>query len=223
MEDIKRKRLNSIRTLGLSTQPVYSTNPPEPEPKTAQTDTSTVGGRSLPMKPDAFGLVGGFPLPKPEQPDLIINPETSAIFEGSSTKTYKIRWYLMLSGKNLLETHKIGRDPTKSCRDLVQIRQDPARSRWDLVRSCRDSARSQRIWLNIGQILMDPTKITASEIKPKLTDELENPTRPEPADPTSILSQFRVLFWLTRKFQVGSELGTNPTRPVPWTPLKDTV
>ena len=76
MEDIKRKRLNSIRTLGLSTQPVYSTNPPELEPKTAQTDTSTVGGRSLPMKPDAFGLVGGFPLPKPEQPDLIINPET---------------------------------------------------------------------------------------------------------------------------------------------------
>ena len=65
--------------LGLSTQPVYSTNPnnsPEPKPKTAQTDTPTVGGGSPPTEPDAFGSVGGFPLPKPEQPDPIINPET---------------------------------------------------------------------------------------------------------------------------------------------------
>ena len=66
--------------LGLFTQPVYSTNPsnpPEPEPKTAQTDTSTVGGESSPTEPDAFESVGGFPLPKPEQPDPIIYPETS--------------------------------------------------------------------------------------------------------------------------------------------------
>ena len=62
--------------LGLSTQPVYPTNLPEPKPKTAQTDTSTVGGGSPPTKPNAFGSVGGFPLPKLEQPNSIINLET---------------------------------------------------------------------------------------------------------------------------------------------------
>ena len=30
-----------------------------------------------PAEPDAFKLVGGFPLPKPKQLDPIINPETS--------------------------------------------------------------------------------------------------------------------------------------------------
>ena len=64
-------------TLRLSTLPVYPSNPPEPEPKTVQTDTPTVGGESPPMKPNAFESVGGFPLPKPEQPNPIINPETS--------------------------------------------------------------------------------------------------------------------------------------------------
>ena len=63
--------------LGLSTQPVYPTNPPESEPKTAQTSTPTIGGGSSPTKPDAFRSVGSFPLPKPKQPNPIINPETS--------------------------------------------------------------------------------------------------------------------------------------------------
>ena len=68
-----------VVSLGLSTQPVYPTNPnnpPELEPKTARTNTPTVGGGSPPTEPDAFRSVGGFPLLKPEQPDPIINPET---------------------------------------------------------------------------------------------------------------------------------------------------
>ena len=65
-------------TLRLSTLPVYPSNPPEPEPKIVQTDTPTVGCGLPPTKPDAFGLVGGFPLPKPEQLNPIINPKTSS-------------------------------------------------------------------------------------------------------------------------------------------------
>ena len=60
----------------LSTQLVYSTNPPEPKSKTARTNTPTVDGKLPPIEPNAFESVGVFPFPKPEQPDLIINPET---------------------------------------------------------------------------------------------------------------------------------------------------
>ena len=37
-----------------------------------------VSGGLLPTEPDAFGSVGGFPLLKPEQSDLIIKPKTSS-------------------------------------------------------------------------------------------------------------------------------------------------
>ena len=41
-----------------------------------RTNTPTVDGKLPPIEPNAFESVGVFPFPKPEQPDLIINPET---------------------------------------------------------------------------------------------------------------------------------------------------
>ena len=79
--------------LGLSTQPVYPSNLPESELETARTDTPMVGGGWPPSELDAFGSVGGFPLPKPEQPDLIINPETSGDIRRIFDKTYEDRRY----------------------------------------------------------------------------------------------------------------------------------
>ena len=65
-----------------------------------------------------------------------------------------MRQYLKLSSENLLETHQIERDPTRSCRDL---------------------ARSQQIQPNIDQISTDPAKITAPEIKTKTDWQTRKP------------------------------------------------
>ena len=144
--------------LGLSTQPVYPTNPTnqlEPEPKTAQTDTSMVGDGSPPTKPDAFGSVGGFPTPKPEQPDPIINPETFG----------DIRRFFNENIQNLAIFETIRRkftwnpsDWTRSGEILLRSSPDPTRSDEISLRSGEISLRSSEILLWSGQISTDPAK-----------------------------------------------------------------
>ena len=103
--------------LGLSTQPVYPSNPPQPEPKTARTDTPMVGGGWPPLELDAFRSVGRFPLPKPEQPDLIINPETSNDIRRIFDKNLQRPAVLEFSGKGYLKSHQIRRDLPRSSPD----------------------------------------------------------------------------------------------------------
>ena len=103
-------------TLRLSTLPVYPSNPPESELKTARTDTLTVGGRSPPTELDTFGLVSSFPLPKHKQPDLIINPETSGDIRRSFNENIQNPMIFKVIRKKFIENRS---DPTRSRRDLV--------------------------------------------------------------------------------------------------------
>lgn len=91
----------------MSTQPVYPSNPPELESKIAKTDTSMVGGGWPPTKPDAFGLIGGFPLPKPEQLDPIINPETFGDIQRIFDENLQRPAVLKFSGEGYLKSHQI--------------------------------------------------------------------------------------------------------------------
>ena len=134
-----------------------------------QTDTPTVGGGSPPTKPDAFRSVGDFPLPKPEQPDPIINPETSgdirrffdeniqnpAIFEA-------IRWKFtwnpsdwMRSGKILLSSGQISTNPAKYQPNLDGSSQnngigDKNRNRPMNPKTQRDPNRPIRLAFRVG-------------------------------------------------------------------------
>ena len=103
-------------TLRLSTLPVYPSNPPEPEPKIARTDTPTVGDGSPPTELDAFGLVGGFPLPKPEQPDPIINLETSDDIQRSFNENIQNPMIFEVIRQKFIENRS---NQARSRRDLV--------------------------------------------------------------------------------------------------------
>ena len=110
-----------------------------------------------------------------------------------------------------------------------QISKDPVRFRPDLDGSGQISVRSQRIRLYFGQISQDPVRfrpdltesgqVLSPVINPKPTRINPKPTRPEPKNPTRSPGRFRVNFLFTRHIRVESGLGTNPTRPDPWTPL----
>ena len=62
-------------SLGVSTGPHHSTNPPD-QPKIdrppPEPTNPTVSGGSPPIKPEPFGSVDGFPSQKPEPPDPTI-------------------------------------------------------------------------------------------------------------------------------------------------------
>ena len=74
--------------------------------------------------------------------------------------------------------------------------------RWDLARSRR----------YLAQISTDPAKYRQWRWNPK-------PDGPKPDDPTIITGRFWFCFSPTWIFRVGSDSGTNPTRPNLWTPL----
>jgi len=107
------------------------------------------------------------------------------------------------------------------------------RSRLDLDKYSEISARSRRIWKNIGQISIDPTRCISlrqdlsqnlarfqpliANLKP--TDMHPKPTRPNSANLKLHTGWFWVLISPTRVCRVESRLGTNSTRADPWTPL----
>ena len=113
--------------------------------------------------------------------------------------------------------------------DFGQISKDPVKFRPDLDGSGQISVRSQRIRPDFGQISKDPVRfrpdlvgsgqISFPGINPKPTQINPKPTRPEPKNPTKSSGWFRVNFLFTRPIRVKFGLGTNPTRPDPWTPL----
>ena len=127
-------------------------------------------------------------------------------------------------------------NPLSFRRSITIFRPDPARShryltksRRDLDRSDQISARSLQVWADFVRISMDsaifrPDLVGSGQISslvrnPKLTRRDSKLTRFEPKNPTTSPGQFRVTFSSTQIIRVGSRLGTNPTRPDPWTPL----
>ena len=131
-------------------------------------------------------------------------------------KTYKIRRYLKLFGENLLETHKIGRDLAKSCRDLVQIRREPARS-------CRDLAKFQRIWPNIGHISTNSARYQPDLIRTGQNNgirdknwnwPMNSKTRRNPNRPIRLAFRVGFGFYFDSLESFGSGPGRAQTRPV---------
>ena len=190
----------SYLKLGLSTQPVYLTNPFEPEPKIVQTDTPTVSCGSSPTKPDAFRSVGGFSLPKPEQPDPIINPETSgdirrffdeniqnpAIFEA-------IWWKFIWNPSDWMRFGDIS------------------------SRSYRDLAKSQWIRPNIGHISMDPAKYRPDLDGTTQNNAIGDKNRNRPMNPKTKRNPnrpIRLAFWVCFRFYFDSpeSFGSGPSR-----------
>ena len=96
------------------------------------------------------------------------------------------------------------------------------RSRLDLDNYSEISAKSWRIWRNIGQISIDPTRFQPPVANLKPTDMHPKLTRPNPTDWKLHTSRLRVRISPTWVYRVDSELGTNPTQADLWTPLTET-
>ena len=95
------------------------------------------------------------------------------------------------------------------------------RSRLDLDKYSEISTKSRRIWRNIGQISIDPTRFRPPVANLKPTDMHPKPTRPNPTDWKLHTSWLQVRISPTRVYRVDSRLGTNPTRADLWTPLTE--
>ena len=106
-------------------------------------------------------------------------------------------------------------DLAGSIRDLPRSLQDPAWSRWDLPRSLWDpvkSSKNQRFWQNPAMIFVKSGDHSHS-LKP--TNTRPEPDDIRPPDPLPTAGRLRVQLLETRSGQVGSGLGTNPTRGQP--------
>ena len=198
-----------IRGVHRTCSPAQPAGPARTRIATTRTDQSNDWRRVAPHRTRSLqvGRRVSSPKTRATQPDHNINKirRDWKVFRQRATWIYQIRQYFLFSDKDLLEIHQIRRDLARSRQDLLQIRQ---------------------IQPNIGQIKTNSVKYwhwrrnirTSNETRNR-TNTNPKPDGPEPDDPTIKTGRFRFRFLPTRKIWVRSRLGTNLTRPDPWTPL----